>query len=122
MSEPNFTIETELKGIPFGALTLEQIIASTEGQEVIRLLKQTSDDPFKLIGPFLVAYQFIDMKQQLKDRNSYLPLTPEINNKLIHLATRHVVLTLSDIVNEIGEERLDVLTKILSPDTAQQFN
>ena len=109
-----------IKDIPFGSLTVEHVIESPEGKEVIRLLKMVSDDPETLIGPFLVSYQFFDLKYQLMEMGTFIGQpTPDDNEQLLKLATINVVENLSGILNGLGQERLNKIIEKLSPETTQ---
>jgi hypothetical protein len=116
MSKKAATPELDLPGIPFGLLTLEQFIDSPEGQEVIQTMKTMSSDPYSLVVPCLVSYQYYDLFAHLNDKA--VPMKEERANDeaLLDLATRYVVEYLPNIVSDIGQERLDNLIKILSPD------
>lgn len=118
MSKKEATPELDLPGIPFGILTLEQFIESPEGQEVIQTMKTHIRDPYTLIGPCLVSYQYYDMLAQLNSKS--VPMLEERANDevLLDLATRYVITNLAHIVSDIGQERLDNLIKLLSPDEA----
>lgn len=118
MSKKAVTPELDLPGIPFGILTLEHFIESPDGQEIIQTMKTMSRDPHILIGPLLVSYQYTDMVAQLNHRA--IPMKEERANDevLLDLATRHVIEHLALIVRDIGQERLDNLIRLLSPDSA----
>lgn len=113
MFKPNFS---DIKCIPFGAMTLEQFIVSTYGQEAIRLLKKASDDPLKLIVPFLVAYQVSDLKMQFEDKHPHLLQLPEFRQKINDISIQHLITELEGTLHAIGEESLERLAKILSRD------
>ncbi|WP_247360276.1 hypothetical protein [Ralstonia pseudosolanacearum] len=110
----------EFEGIPCGALTMEQVIESDNGKEAIRLLKKTSNDPDKLVIPFLVAYQIFDIECQLTAMGCGTKPASEERSAIINLATTSVAENLVNILTQIGAERLEKLRQILSPDAVTQ--
>ncbi|MDN4065630.1 MULTISPECIES: hypothetical protein [Ralstonia solanacearum species complex] len=119
MSKTETTPELDLPGIPFGILTLEQFIASSEGQEVIQTMKTMSSDPYFLMVPFLTSYQYYDMLAQLNDRAIPMKEERENDEVLLNVATRYVVEHLPKIVIDIGQEKMKSLIKMLSPEPRQ---
>lgn len=107
---------SNFKGIPFGQMTLEQFVVSNTGKEIVRLLKKVSDDPLKLIVPFLVAYQVADLRRQFEDKHPDLLEASGLRESVIDLCNQHVISELESILHVIGEESLEWLAKILSPE------
>lgn len=116
MSKKVATPEVDFPGIPHGLLTLEQFMASSDGQEVIHTMKTISSDPYSLIVPCLISYQYYDLFAHLNDKA--IPMKEERANDeaLLNLATRYVVEYLPNIVSDIGQARIGKLIKALSPD------
>ena len=119
MSKTETTPELDLPGIPFGILTLEQFIASSEGQEVIQTMKTMSSDPYFLMVPFLTSYQYYDMLAQLNDMA--IPMMEDLkkDKALLDVATRFVVEHLAKIVFDIGETKMKEVIRLLSPEPRQ---
>lgn len=105
----------EFESIPCGALTMEQVIESDNGKEAIRLLKKTSNDPYKLVVPFLVAYQVFDIECQLAAMGCGTKPDTEERSAIIKLASTSVVENLVNILAQIGLEKLGKLHQVLSP-------
>lgn len=118
MSKKAATPEVDFAGIPHGLLTLEQFMDSSDGQEVIQTMKSITSDPYSLIVPCLISYQYYDLLAHLNDKA--IPMKEERKNDeaLLDLATRYVVEYLPNIVSDIGQERIGKLIQALSPDSS----
>lgn len=110
----------DLEDIPSGPLSLENFIQSAEGQATISVLKKVSTDPQKLIVLLLVAYQGFDIMEQLKSMGRIVEPGTKEREIVLKVASAGVVENLATILIELGQERLDMLIKALSPDEAVQ--
>lgn len=104
-----------LKGIPFGFFAVEEFIQTDFAQDAIKTLKAQGDDPALHLMPFLVFYQFADIKAQLLAIGKHeAPATPEGDEKLLDLAVKNLAHNFDEIMAGIGEEGLCLILSALS--------
>lgn len=114
------TAQTHLviKGIPHGLLTPKEFVETKFGKEMAANLSANGNNPEENIIPFLVAYQYMDLKAQLMALGKHEdPSTPEGEEALRDLAVQNVSESFQEIVQGLGSEGMSV---ILSAVTQQK--
>lgn len=107
-----------IKGIPHGLLTPQEFVGTNFGKEMAANLSANGNNPEENIIPFLVAYQYMDLKAQLMALGKHEdPSTPEGEEALRDLAVQNVSESFQEIVQGLGGEGMSV---ILSAVTQQK--
>ena len=112
------TTHLVIKGIPHGLLTPQEFVGTNFGKETAANLSANGNNPEENIIPFLVAYQYMDLKAQLMALGKHEdPSTPEGEEALRDLAVQNVSESFQEIVQGLGGEGMSV---ILSAVTQQK--
>lgn len=112
------TTHLVIKGIPHGLLTPQEFVGTNFGKEMAANLSANGNNPEENIIPFLVAYQYMDLKAQLMALGKHEdPSTPEGEEALRDLAVQNVSESFQEIVQGLGGEGMSV---ILSAVTQQK--
>ena len=107
-----------IKGIPHGLLNPQEFIETNFGKEMATNLSVNGNKPEENLIPFLVAYQYMDLKAQLMALGKHEdPSTPEGEEALRDLAVQNVSENFHEIVQGLGSEGMGV---ILSAVTRQK--
>jgi hypothetical protein len=107
-----------IKGIPHGLLTPQEFVETNFGEEMAANLSANDNKPEENLIPFLVAYQYMDLKAQLMALGKHEePSTPEGEEALRDLAIQNVSENFHEIVQGLGSEGMGV---ILSAVTRQK--
>ena len=111
----NLKTKIELVGLPDGPLSLEAFMESEKGKELIPLLKQTTDEPEKLICAYLVAFQFMNMVQQYEDLGHCVDENSYERALLYCLAEEHVKNNIAHLVGALGQKKVQKIFNALAP-------
>lgn len=100
-------IKTELEGIPFGILSLDDFLQAPFTQGLITAIKTESDDPLQRLNTFLMSYQLVDIKAQLIAKGQdEICNAPEAQEYFFELATKNVLENYGGILAAIGEKKV----------------
>jgi hypothetical protein len=109
--------KTEIEGIPFGILSLDDFLQAPFTQGLIAAIKTESDDPLQRLNTFLMSYQLVDIKVQLIAKGQdEICNAPEAQEYFFELATKNVLENYGGILAAIGSQDVARLLAMFTND------
>lgn len=108
-----------IEGIPFGLLSVDDILQAPVTQGMIVAIKATSDDPLQRLNAFLVSYQVVDIKAQLIAKgHDEICNAPEAQEYFFELASKNLQENYREILTAIGSKDVVRLLAMFANDEA----